>query len=225
MLATEKQPRISPDLKNILKASICLFRKRANLEYIYDLEDSLRYSKASSTAVEWLKNQPEIAKLIQERYIAPKPDIGKLLEYPEDTLGYAYASHMKNSGLDPGFYRQMKLEDDISYVLLRIRQSHDIWHIVTGFGTDISGELELKAFEAAQTRRTLAFVLIGIAFINRSVQFPESIPDMFKKIISAYQMGLQAKPLFAQKWEEHFDKPLSEWRNQLGIELVSVDRN
>ncbi len=31
-------------------------------------------------------------------------------------------------------------------------------------------------------------------------------------------MGLKAKPLLAQKWEEHWDKPLLEWRTELGID-------
>ncbi len=35
-------------------------------------------------------------------------------------------------------------------------------------------------------------------------------------------MGLQAKPLLAQKWEENWDKSLSEWRAALGIKLVGV---
>jgi ubiquinone biosynthesis protein Coq4 len=36
--------------------------------------------------------------------------------------------------------------DDTSYLLLRLRQTHDLWHVVTGFSTNVPGELGLKAF-------------------------------------------------------------------------------
>ncbi len=132
MLRAE-QRRISRDFKTILKSMVCLFREPTNLDYIYNLEDQLRSTQASLLAVEWLKTQPEVSPLIQERYIAPYPNIEVLLQYPEESLGYAYASYIKKSGFDPGFYRQMQVEDDVSYVLLRSRQTHDIWHVVTGF--------------------------------------------------------------------------------------------
>jgi ubiquinone biosynthesis protein COQ4 len=214
--------RISSDFKTILKSLVCLFREPANLDYVYNLEDGLRNTKASILAVEWIKHDPEVNQLIQERYLAPNPDIENLLTYSPDTLGYAYASYIKKSGFDPGFYRPIQVEDDISYVLLRTRQTHDIWHIVTGFNTDGLGEIGLKAFELAQTRRNLAVFLVGAVLLGTLVKSPEILPDLLTQIIAGYQMGLKAKPLFSQKWEEDWNKPLSEWRIELEIEPFSV---
>ncbi|BAY12665.1 Coq4 family protein [Calothrix sp. NIES-2098] len=215
-----KQRRISHDLQAILKSLVCLFREPANLDSVYDLEDGLLKTKANSLVLDWLKTQPELAQLIEERYIAPIPDIEKLLQYPEETLGYAYASYIKKSGFDPGFYRQIKVEDDISYVILRTRQTHDIWHVITGFNTDGPGEIGLKAFEIAQTRRNLAVALVGVALLLTLVKAPEGLPNLLEQIILGYRMGSKVKPLFAQKWEEHWDKPLDQWRNELGIEPI-----
>ncbi|AVH70295.1 Coq4 family protein [Nostoc sp. 'Lobaria pulmonaria (5183) cyanobiont'] len=217
MLLAE-QRRISHDFKTILKSMVCLFREPTNLEYIYNLEDELRSTQASLLAVEWLKTQPEVSLLIQERYIAPYPNIEVLLQYPEDSLGYAYASYIKKYGFDPSFYRQMQVEDDVSYVLLRSRQTHDIWHVVTGFKTDGLGELGLKAFELSQTRRNLAVFLVGGGLLSILVKSPDVLPDLLEKIAVGYTMGLKAKPLLAQKWEEHWEKPLLEWRTELGID-------
>ncbi|MGF1932871.1 MAG: Coq4 family protein [Nostoc sp. ChiQUE02] len=217
-MLTAEQRRISRDFKTILKSMVCLFREPTNLDYIYNLEDELRYTQASLLAVEWLKTQPQVSLLIQERYIAPSPNIEVLLQYPEDSLGYAYASYIKKSGFDPGFYRQMQVEDDVSYVLLRSRQTHDIWHVVTGFKTDGLGELGLKAFELAQTRRNLAVFLVGGGLLSILVKSPDVLPDLLEQIAVGYTMGSKAKPLLAQKWEEHWDKPLLEWRTELGID-------
>ncbi|MEH2137624.1 hypothetical protein [Nostoc sp.] len=120
-MLTAEQRRISRDFKTILKSMVCLFREPTNLDYVYNLEDELRYTQASLLAVEWLKTQPQVSLLIKERYIAPSPNIEVLLQYPEDSLGYTYASYIKKSGFDPAFYRQMQVEDDVSYVLLRSR--------------------------------------------------------------------------------------------------------
>lgn len=217
-----KQQQIMLELKTILKAIVCLFKEPNNLDYIYNLEDGLLNTKATSLAVDWLKSQHEVAQLIQERYIAPYPDIEALLQYPEESLGYIYASYIKKANFDPRFYRDIKVENDTSYVILRIRQTHDIWHIITGFNTDRLGEIGLKAFELAQTRRNLAVVLVGGSLLTTLIKSPELLYDLLEKIVIGYKMGSHSKPLLAQKWEEGWNKPLSEWRKQLEIEPISI---
>ncbi|MBE9208625.1 hypothetical protein IQ244_19200 [Nostoc sp. LEGE 06077] len=223
MLLLERHQRLSADFKVILKALVNLYRDPTNLDYVYDIEDGLHDSKAAKSSVNWLKTQSAIEQLIQERYIAPHPDIEKLLQYPETSLGYAYASYIQKNGFDPGFYRPIKVEDDISYLTLRMRQTHDIWHVVTGFKTDGLGEIGLKAFEMAQTRRNLAFVLVGVSLLGTLVKSPDQLPNLLEQITLGYKMGSTAKPLLTQKWEEHWDKPLSEWRDKLDIQPASFN--
>ncbi|GAA6623571.1 Coq4 family protein [Scytonema sp. NUACC26] len=221
MLLTQER-RMNIDFSTILKGMVALFREPTNLNYVYDIEDGLRNTKATLSALEVMKSHPEVAQLIQERYLAPSPDIETLLNYPEGTLGYAYASYIKSAGFDPNFYRPVKVESEIDYVLLRIRQTHDIWHIVTGFETDGLGELGLKAFELAQTRRPLAVVLVGGGLLITLIKSPEIMKALLDRIAVGYRMGSKAKPLLASKWEEHWDKPLSQWRVELGIDTTSL---
>ena len=223
MLLVQRHQRISSEFKVILKALVDLYREPGNIDYVYDLEDGLRHSKAAVSAIDWLKMQPEIEQLIQERYIAPHPDIEQLLQYPQTSLGYAYASYIKKSGFDPGFYRQLKIEDDISYIILRVRQTHDIWHVITDFKTDVLGEIGIKAFEMAQTRRSLAFVIVGGGLLSILIKYPDLLPNLLEQITLGYKMGLAAKPLLAQKWEEQWDKSLSDWRTELYIQPASFN--
>ncbi len=60
-------------------------------------------------------------------------------------LGHAFAHHIIDHGFDPDYYRKIDIKNDVDYVLMRMRQTHDIWHVVTGIGTDPVGELGLKA--------------------------------------------------------------------------------
>ena len=42
---------------------------------------------------------------------------------------------------------------------------------------------------------------------------------MIEAIRQGYEMGLAAKPFLAQKWEAAWDRPLAEWRKDLGVEV------
>jgi len=212
-----KLQRSDIDLLSVLKGSISLFQNAGNTDSVYDIEDGLRHSSAMKLAVVHVRLNPDVARLMDQRYIAPDPDIASLLQYPPDSLGYKYAAGLQAAGFDPNFYRSIVVEDDISYLLLRFRQTHDIWHLVTGFGTDVAGELSLKAFELAQTRRPMAAVLMSVGLLKALVSAPESLSDLFYLMSQAYQLGLKATPLLAQRWEEAWDKPLTQWQQELGV--------
>ncbi len=213
--------RFNLDTLIVLKGALSLIRDPQQTDSVYDIEDGMKHSVAMAAATHHMMAQPEIATLAKERYLATTPDIPKLLKYPPDSLGYAYASYIDTAGLDPGFYRPMAVKDDTSYLLLGLRQTHDIWHVVTGFATNVPGELGLKAFELAQTRRTMAGILIAGGFLKCLLQTPAELDELLNNISRGYRTGLQAKPLLAQKWEEHWDKPLGEWRSELGIKIVA----
>ncbi|HEY9848140.1 MAG TPA: Coq4 family protein [Leptolyngbyaceae cyanobacterium] len=214
--------QLNIDFLTTLKGVVCLLKDPGQTDSVYDIEEGLINTKANHLAVEYVKSQPGVAEIIQERYIAPPPDTEKLLEYPEDSLGYVYASFIKESGFDPNFYRQIKVKDDISYIFLRIRQTHDIWHLVTGFNTDVTGELGLKAFELAQTRRTMAAVLIAGGLLKTLFSAPEQLDNLLDRLAVGYRMGAKAQPFLAQKWEENWGKSLSEWRTELGVNPTLV---
>lgn len=206
------------DFLSTLKGVVTLLRDPAQTDSVYDVEDGLRHTKATELAVEYVKSKPNVAALFQERYLAPAVNLEDLLKLPTESLGYSYAIYIKDSGFDPNFYRLLKVEDDRSYFLLRMRQTHDIWHIVAGFSTDVFGELGLKAFELAQTHRTMSAVLIAGGLLSTLFKHPEDLDKLLEQIAIGYRLGAKAKPFFAKKWEENWERPLLEWRQELGIE-------
>lgn len=213
-----KNLRQNLDFLATLKGVVSLLRDPGKTESVYDVEDGLRHLQATELAIEFLKAKPEVADIFQERYIAPSVNLDELLQLPPESLGYAYASYLQDSGFDPNFYRRVEVEDDVSYFFLRMRQTHDIWHIVTGFNTDVAGELGLKAFELAQTHRTMSVVLIAGGLLGTLFKHPQDLDKLLEQIAIGYRLGAKAKPLFAQKWEQNWERPLQEWRQELGIE-------
>jgi ubiquinone biosynthesis protein COQ4 len=202
-----------------LNAFVTLTRHPADFTAIYDLDAVLRQTSLADLSMEHLKTQPGMADMIRDRYLGPIPDLDTLIKLPTESLGYQYASHLMTSGFDPIFYRQISVEDDISYIALRRSQTHDIHHMITGFGTDLPSELGLQAFELAQMRSPLAISLLGSGIVYTLSQ-PSDLEHTMHLIHQGWEMGLQAKSLMAQRWEEHWERPIPALRKALNVEAI-----
>ncbi len=200
-----------------------MLRDPDHTESVFDIEDGLRHIDASRLAMQYVRETPAIAQLIEERYLAPRPDIDAMLRYAEVSLGHAFARHINDNGFDPDYFRKIDVRDDVDYVMMRMRQTHDIWHVVTGACTDAIGELSLKAFELAQTRRPLAAVITTGGVVRYLLKDPDQLGDVLRGISAGYGLGLAAAPFLAQKWEAHWDRPLEQWRTMLDVDRAAYD--
>ncbi|MBD2744853.1 Coq4 family protein [Coleofasciculus sp. FACHB-1120] len=207
---------VTPEILKGLEGFLAFIDDATDTEAVFDIAAALAKHEVSTAAITYLKSYPEIAQLFEEQYIAPTPNLEALLKLPEDSLGFAYASHMRAANLDPEFYRKVELIDEWNYLALRMRQTHDIWHTVTGFGTDIAGEIGLQAFSIAQNRSPLAVMLIAGITLN-TIKMNRDLNPLVRIIQQGYDLGYQAKPFLGQKWEEAWEKPLADWRAELNV--------
>ncbi len=154
---------------------------------------------------------------------AERPRVGKiamqaLLALPEGTLGRAYAEHMTARGLDPNFFPQYDIVDDLSYMKMHLYETHDIWHVVTGFKTDVAGELGLQAFYAAQfPQGPLPPILIAAGMLNTVFKSRGDNEGRFDAIARGWFLGKQASQLFGMHWGELWERPLQDVRADLGL--------
>ncbi len=201
-----------------LRGLTTMIRDPGHTESVFDIEDGLQHLEAYELAVEYVRSDPAMAELIKERYLRHgKHDLDALLKLPEATLGYCFARHMRDKGFDPDYFRVREIHTDLDYVMMRLRQTHDIWHVVTGFDTDPASELGIKAVELAQTRRPMAAVVASGGILRFLYKEPEHLGEALSAVSEGYEMGIKAKPLLAQKWEDHWERPLAEWRNLLNL--------
>jgi ubiquinone biosynthesis protein COQ4 len=210
------------DLLKTLKGAVTLALDPSRADATPDIEDGMIKLKATQVAIEYTKTLPGVIEIVQERYLAPAPDMAALAQLPVGTLGYCFAEHIRETGFDPNYYRALPITDDSSYILTRLRQTHDLWHLVTGLGSTVNGELGLQAFCLAQIRIPLPILLIAGGLLRTLLIAPEELGEALEQIAIGYRMGAKAKPFLAQKWETAWDRPLSVWRDELGI--VTVDR-
>jgi ubiquinone biosynthesis protein COQ4 len=188
-----------------------------SLETVGELTYGLLETPSYDLVAQHLNQDSACAALIHDRYIPPAHDLDRLLTLPSDSLGYIYAAQMKKTGFDPNLHAGMTAKSDAEYVELRLSQTHDLWHIITGFDTSVVGEIGLQAFHLPQFPYPLATLLVANSLISTTLMTPEMLPQLLAAIAQGFQMGKTARSLFAQKWEEGWEKPLSQWQMELNI--------
>ncbi|HUS29324.1 MAG TPA: Coq4 family protein [Kofleriaceae bacterium] len=165
-----------------------------------------------------LFTDPQAARLFREqRALDSKTiDVDVLAALPEGTLGRAYATFMKAHGLTPNVFDGSP--DDVrderaAYLIQRMRQTHDLWHVVTNCETDPAGEIALQAFTYAQVRAPSSAILALLGTL-KSLRYTRDVaPDA----LELYRAGAAAKPLVFFPWEDHWATPLVDVRRLLGL--------
>ena len=147
-------------------------------------------------------------------------------ELPEGTLGKAYAMFMNAEQISADGLvgasekgRGERVQDDIDRLRygMRLRDSHDLWHVATGYNRDLLGEAMLLAFTYAQIRNPGIGVIVAMAYLKGS-----SIPGARRMIRQAYRRGKQAAWLPGADWEQLLSRPLDEVRRDLGLQDLPV---
>jgi ubiquinone biosynthesis protein COQ4 len=96
----------------------------------------------------------------------------------------------------------------------RLNVMHDLWHVLTGYGTDEMGESALLAFSQAQIPNRSFLILIAAAIVKG----PKSLNLAWPRYLwSAYRRSRKAKLLTAAPYEELLPLPVPEVRARLGI--------
>lgn len=187
------------------------------------LSEAVVRFQSNADAIAFMLEDPRIAALCKERYKGTPYTPSELIKYPPGSLGHEFARLMIDNDMDPEFYRDGYGEEpwvfktDEEYLRFRVRQTHDIVHVLTGFGvSDIPGELGMQAFHAAQTRRPFSLGLVGFGFLRLVLQ-PAELPKTLEQIAKGLAMGYAARSLVAERFEDDWSKPVSAWQEELGI--------
>ena len=202
-----------------LKGFITLMRDPTRVDSVFDIVEGFHDTEPYRRMVARVRSFEENARLIDERYVSVVPDLRILSVMPEGTLGREFAQMMMANKLDPAFFPKVNITDETTYVMLRLRQTHDIWHVITDFGVDVKGELGLQAFGLGQLHNPLSVALIAGGLL-RTLSDPDGLDGIMTEVARGWQMGRVAKRLFAQKWDQAWDKPVHVWREELGVRII-----
>ena len=100
----------------------------------------------------------------------------------------------------------------------RLRDGHDLWHVVTGYGRDLLGEAALLAFTYRQTGNPG----IGLIVLTAWWKAGRDLPGSRALILDGYRRAGTAAWLPAVDWESLLEWPLEEVRRTLRITPVEA---
>ncbi|MEP5567580.1 MAG: Coq4 family protein, partial [Halioglobus sp.] len=85
------------------------------------------------------------------------------------TVGFTIVTHMKNCGLNSNIFPPAEVRSKEDYAVVHITETHDIWHVVTGFGNDEPGEIGVIAFYCSNTGASIFVLLLVAALLNTAL--------------------------------------------------------
>jgi ubiquinone biosynthesis protein COQ4 len=173
-----------------------------------------------------LLSTPEGGRIAYEReeFAERLSDPAWLARFGPGTVGAAYRDFIAPRGLSAeGLANESRkapeAEIDAAHPLAwyarRLRDVHDVWHVLTGYGTDALGEVCVVAFSYAQTRG-LGFAVIALAGTRQFLKARTGRPYA-KAAHEAWRNGRAAAWLPAVDYPALFAMPLEEARRSLGI--------
>jgi ubiquinone biosynthesis protein COQ4 len=164
---------------------------------------------------------------IGKKLLADKPDILRHLRdrrsleaLPAGSVGRGYLDFVDSEGISAdGLVQASEVEHgaawqadgDMLFLRDRMRDTHDLWHTVTGYKGDLVGEGALLAFSFAQTWNP------GVGFIITAGFLKGREIGVRRQILRGLSRGLRAEWLPAVEWEKQLARPLAEVRRELRL--------
>ncbi|HCF27279.1 MAG TPA: hypothetical protein DEV81_08780 [Cyanobacteria bacterium UBA11049] len=133
----------------------------------------------------------------KKRFTLTLDSLKKSRLLPDGTLGREVARFLDENGFEP-----INSGD-------WIQQTHDVWHVLTGFSSSAHDEIMLQIFTRAQVFRPTSAVVVLVGLVTDLCNFQE--------IRQVLKMGKQAQPLIDWDIESDWRTPLAEVRQRLNV--------
>lgn len=173
-----------------------------------------RRFRASPTGAAVLSRRRPLLPVLRDR-----PALAAL---PAGSLGRAYLDFMMQEDLSaeglvaPSEAMQDEaLPPDVVLFRDRMRDMHDLTHVLTGYGRDPLGELSLLAFMYGQTGNP-GQAMIALMGLARGLRTSHG-KTMRRSVFQAWRHGRKAAWLPQQDWEDLLAQPLETLRRDLAV--------
>ncbi|MEM9084807.1 MAG: Coq4 family protein [Pseudomonadota bacterium] len=158
-------------------------------------------------------------------------DHAALRKTPKGSLAHAYCDFMESEGLtaaglvaEAESLGRAKYPDVIQWFAERSRDTHDLFHVLTGYGRDALGEQCVLLFTHGQSP-SQGHLLIGYAgSINIKLQVKGSKAPIMGAVNQAKRTGRGAPPLLEQPIRELLKQPVESVRAALNIPEPTIYR-
>lgn len=145
-------------------------------------------------------------------------DLDYLSRLPDYTFGYMYYRFLHDNNVTPDSRLPVQFVDDaeLAYVAQRYREVHDLIHTILEMPIHMLGEVTVKWVEAVHTKMPMCST--GAVFGAVRLK-PKQRRDYINVHLPwALRVGFNAKNLMCVYYEKHWEEPLFDLQQKLGIE-------
>jgi ubiquinone biosynthesis protein COQ4 len=217
---TTPRPRIRP--LEAWRALRILLANPDDTKQVFRIIDALS-GRSGERLFARFRKTPMGARILEERrsLLNTLSNRDALLALPDGSLGRVYADFVAREQISADGLVEASIEGgrrlDIGEQRRlfgdRLRDMHDLWHVVTGYNRDLVGEASLLAFSYAQTRNRGVGFIVAVAWLKAGRE-----GAAFRRLIEAgYRRGRDSAWLPGADWEALLAKPLSEVRQELRV--------
>jgi ubiquinone biosynthesis protein COQ4 len=168
-----------------------------------------------------LAGQADVEELLSARpeLCDEHVDYDALRGLPAATLGYSYVHHLDDNGLSAASQAALTSHVDdqvLAYLMRRFRQTHDVWHTLTGLGVAGHEEVIIHAFSWGQMRLPVSALVVVLGSLKHLV-LEARWRALRHALWEAYANGRAAAPLLPVYWERMWEVPLEQVRSDYNI--------
>ncbi len=201
-----------------------LVSNKEDTEQVFHISECLPSKAFFEQAKAFCASEKGRALMESEPYLPSLLDDHEtLLKLPEGSVAHAYVAFMRREGLtaaglveESERVRRPQYGDQLQWYAHRTRDTHDLVHVLTGYGRDALGEQCALGFSYGQDRGWTALFLAwaGALEIRRRVKIDAPV---FKAVGEAQRMGTAAQRIIEQDVRALLAEPLEAARARLGI--------
>ena len=203
-----------------------LIKDKENTAEVFPIFEALPWRGVYDAATAFLSSERgQAIRKSEPSLVAILDDHDGLRKLPAGSLAHVYCDFMEREGLSAqglvdelDTYRRpdQYFDDQISWYFNRMRDTHDLMHILTGFGRDALGEQCVLAFTYSQ-QPALAHLFLGYAGAFEIKKRMKSKAPIFGAVREAQRMGKACPRLVEQPIRDLLAMPIDEVRAKLNI--------
>jgi ubiquinone biosynthesis protein COQ4 len=196
---------------------------------VFYMSECLPSRRAQQRAAAFCESETGRALMESEPYL---PDVlddhETLLAMPEGSVAHAYVAFMRREGLSaaglveastvPGVTRH---PDKYQWFLDRLRDTHDLAHVLTGYGRDGLGEQCVLSFTDAQHHEWTDWFIAWMGSFEYSARVKSDAP-VLRSVAQAHRHGKAAAVIFKESIRHLLAEDLEAARRRMGIAAPTV---
>lgn len=203
-----------------------LVADKENTEEVFYIFEALPWRKLFPSAQAFLTSERGRTLAAREPSLpAILDDHARLRRMPKGSLAHAYCDFMEAEGLtaqglvdefERFMARRGEFHDQFGWYMNRIRDTHDLLHVLTGYGRDALGEQCVLAFTYSQ-QPAPAHLFIAYAGAREMRRKVKSDAPVMRAVREGQRLGKACPRIAEQPILELLPLPLEEARARLNI--------